>query len=95
MLDEGADHAQVVVAQLGSGERVQGILRSKGEGVLLAREAVGHLCSNSRLFVHRVVVRRSETVPFVVPEKRSHSTFIPKTTCSSCMDVREAKKKDN
>lgn len=48
MLDEGADHAVVVVARLHGGERVQGVLRPEAEGVLLGREAVGQLRSSSR-----------------------------------------------
>lgn len=54
MLHEGADHAVVVATQLQSGERVQGMLRPEGDGVLIAREAVADLPSNSCvcLFVH-------------------------------------------
>lgn len=59
MLDEGTDHAMVVVAHLRGGQRVQGILKPQGGGGLIARQAAGHLSSSSGLAVaHHLVVRR-------------------------------------
>ncbi|BAS95081.1 Os05g0536225 [Oryza sativa Japonica Group] len=44
------------------------MLCPEGESVLVAREAVSQLCSNSTCFAHLVVVGSSKAVSLVVPE---------------------------
>ena len=68
VLDERTGHAKVVEARLHSSEFIQGMLCPEGESVLVAREAVSQLCSNSTCFAHLVVVGSSKAVSLVVPE---------------------------
>lgn len=76
VLDECTCHAIVVEARLHSGQRVQGVLCPKGEGVLIAREAVSKLSSNSCGHIHQVVVRSSKAVPLVVPEMQNELSVV-------------------
>lgn len=71
MLEQRAGLAGIVEVGLHDGKRVKSVLGTEGEGVLVAREAVCQLSSNSRgRMVHNVVIRCSETVSLVVPARQ-------------------------
>lgn len=80
MLDQRTCLAIVVHAGLHCGERVQGMLGSDVESVFFGREAVcqlsTHGCGCQR--AHRVVVRSSQGVSFVIPVLTNKDKIRPK-----------------
>jgi len=69
MLDESTGLAIVVEASFDQSQGVQSMLGPKGQGVLIAREAVRQFCTNrgAGKRAHQVVIRSTQAISLVVP----------------------------
>lgn len=74
MLDQRIGDTIIVQACLHCGQRVNSMLSTDGNGVLLGRETVGNLSSNHSVAqrVNNVVVRCIQFVTLVIPYKTKH-----------------------
>ena len=63
------------------------MLRPKGDGVRVGREAVAQLSSNSCGWTHQVVVGSSNVVSFLVPEMQNQLSVITRIIYASRTSV--------